>query len=190
MFLYKSFYGVAELDEDKKWSIRKGSINQFENGEYVINVRNIKTGKQVFKKSSVAEWVATGVPALAKSMGFQWGDERNIGQFGNYVDRVHFQIKIDSDNKNSGTKTITRNITKEIKKFKDVQEVDKDAIFNNFKVNPYTFNFFLKNLQFSPEYNRKEVSRQTYNSDQAGTNNNSSTRGGKLSEIVISTKKK
>ncbi len=113
-----------------------------------INLINIKTGDRLMMKSSLADWQATGVPAIAKSMGIQWGDERHIGQFGGRADRVHFQIPADA----TKPKTIIRNKTKQETKYKDVQAIDKDKVFSNFKVNKFVFNFFLKNLQFDPKY--------------------------------------
>jgi hypothetical protein len=177
---------VRLWNANKHNAVPKTSKHEF--GKAIdINVRNIKSGKQVYKKSSLAEWEATGVPQLARTMGFQWGDSRHIGQFGNYIDRVHFQVK---GGIGSLSKTIKRDITKAVTKYKEIGELDVDGAFKNFKVNKYTFNFFLKNLQFKPEYNRTEISRQIYNSDQQGTNDASAIRGSQLQEIKIASKRK
>lgn len=46
-----------------------------------------KDGKRWRKATSKAEWLETGVPQLAKSMGFRWG-----GDFSTYHDPIHFDL--------------------------------------------------------------------------------------------------
>jgi hypothetical protein len=60
------------------------------------------------------------------------------------------------------------------------KDLDRDKVFSNFKVNKFTFNFFLKKLQFDPTY-RRVTSRNIYKTDQAGS---------PLDVVVKSVKKK
>jgi peptidoglycan LD-endopeptidase CwlK len=50
-----------------------------------------KDGKLLRKASSIAEWEASGIPALAKSMGLKWG-----GLFTTYHDPIHFEFPLAS----------------------------------------------------------------------------------------------
>lgn len=52
-----------------------------------IDINLITVRGWVHKSDSVAKWNQTGVPQLAKKMGFRWG-----GDFTNYHDPVHFEI--------------------------------------------------------------------------------------------------
>ena len=119
--------------------------------------------------TSKENWVATGVPEIAKSLGMIWG-----GDWLNY-DRVHFEISTG----NTSTETVLvddiRSVTREI----TVKGFDESKVFSNFKVNKFTFNFFLKKLQFDPSY-KNITSRQVYNSDQEGS----------LQEVIVTSKSK
>jgi hypothetical protein len=126
-----------------------------------INIISIKTGKQLFKYSSTSEWLATLVPQYAKSIGLRWGGEI----FKNYPDRVHFEIP-------TGKRTVIEDVYEEITEHTTIRVFDRDSVFSKFKVNKFSFNFFIKNLQFNPEY-RIVKNRQVYNSD------------GSLPEIII-----
>ena len=105
-----------------------------------LNVINIHTGVQLYSWSSKADWIASGVPSIAQSMGISWG-----GNFNTYADYVHFYIS-------SGTKTVTVPAYKEFKETSTVQAFNFDGVFSQFKVNKFSFNFFLKNMQFDPQY--------------------------------------
>lgn len=86
-----------------------------------INAKNIATGKQLMKASTKQEWLDSGIPQLAKSMGFKWGGydseaeyqsafegikspfhtiiarkKENKSQFAGYYDPVHFEIPINT----------------------------------------------------------------------------------------------
>ncbi|HTE25405.1 M15 family metallopeptidase [Flavitalea sp.] len=107
-----------------------------------INLTNDITKERLRKNSSYESWVKSGVPALAKSMGIKWAG--GSGSFGNYVDRVHFEIE--------GT-PITRVEKKEPEYITKVEKtIDRNAVFSKYKVNKFSFNFFLKKLQFDPTY--------------------------------------
>lgn len=112
-----------------------------------IDITVSKDGKTYGKNTAEAEWRATGVPFIATTLGLQWGGPANNGTFGNYIDRIHFEVP------SNGTGNTTK-----IKKYKSVNHpiktkgLDTDAVFSKFKVNSFTMNFFLKRLQFSSEY--------------------------------------
>jgi hypothetical protein len=157
-----------------------------------INITNPKTGKRYYSGSSEEAWRSTGVPQIANSLGLRWAGN-NDGTFGTkgtpgyWADRVHFEVI-----GNANSETITEDVYEEITEMKTVNGVDRDAIFENFKVNKFTFNFFLKNLQFDPEF-KQVKSRTLYNSDQAGTPVDGSKFGDEktLQNVIIrSTKKK
>lgn len=106
-----------------------------------------------------AQWNTTGIPQLAKSMGFNWGGDYNK------PDCVHFQIGSGAD---SPTKTIMHTVMEDTKEKYTEWSLDYSVVFKNVKTNPFTFNFFLKNLQFDKKF--KQVnSRQVYNSDAEGS---------------------
>jgi len=46
-----------------------------------------KDGQKLRKSSSIRNWEQTGIPQIAKQMGFRWG-----GDFTNYHDPVHFGL--------------------------------------------------------------------------------------------------
>jgi hypothetical protein len=118
------------------------SLHQF--GKAIdINVINITTKRQLFKGSSKAEWLATGVPQIARRMSINWG-----GDFVNYPDHVHFSVGVEG----------SRDKTKTIDVFKTIQVpvhdkvLDVEKTFSNFRVNKPVFNFFLKRLQNATKY--------------------------------------
>lgn len=125
-----------------------------------INIKNIKTGESFKKHTSKEQWEATGVPALANSIGLQWagGD----GNFGSYVDRVHFQI-INSTDGRADAEDVEE-YTEEVK----TKGIDRDAAFQNFKVNRFSFNWFLKGNQMDSAW-KTVNSRSVRNSDQEGS---------------------
>lgn len=121
-----------------------------------ITIVNDKTGRVHSKTTDHDAWIATGVPALAKSLGLRWaaGD----GKFGSYIDRVHFEIattktKVAVAPTESEYEDKTETITS--------VEIDREGIFQNFKVNKFAFNFFLKRRQNGEDF-RKVTSRLVY----------------------------
>lgn len=119
-----------------------------------INIINKQTGEHYKKHTSKEKWIDTGVPEIAKSLGIKWG-----GDFANYEDNVHFEIE-------SNYEMLTAaQIEAEEWEYKTeiIKEpkVDREGLFNNFKVNNYSFNFFRKKLQFAPEH-RTVTSRNIY----------------------------
>jgi hypothetical protein len=115
------------------------------------------------------------VPAIANQLGLRWGGVANNGTFGSYVDRVHFEIP---DLGTVPTEVITEDIIEEVTEIRKQKTLDREGIFKNFRVNKFTFNFFLKDRQFDPDY-RKVTSRQIFNSDAQGS----------LPDVVIRTTK-
>lgn len=134
-----------------------------------ITVRDVENKKIYSKSTSEQEWRSTGIPAIANSLGLKWAGN-NDGTFGTkgtkgyYIDRVHFEIA------SVNVSTVTEDVFEEVKEIRKYRGIDREGIFKNFKVNKFTFNFFLKKLQFDPEY-RIVRSRNIYNSDQEGSLN-------------------
>lgn len=99
---------VADIEKKTGWrvTINSGYRSYAEQAvEYQANSKNAKPGYSyhnyglaldlnvskgkvmLMKNSSDAEWEASGVPALARSMGFRWG-----GDLTGYQDAVHFDL--------------------------------------------------------------------------------------------------
>jgi hypothetical protein len=153
--------------EDSRNAEAGHSVHEFGRG-IDITVVNAKTGKVCSKRTSEEEWRATGVPAIANQLGFLWGGN-NDGTFGTkgtgkyYIDRVHFELM-----GKGGSPVIIENVYEDYTEYSTTKGIDENSVFQNFKVNKYTFNFFLKNLQFHPNF-KNVRSKQVYNSDQKGT---------------------
>lgn len=135
-----------------------------------LNIRDA-AGNAFMKSTSKAKWIATGIPALAKSMGFKWGGD----SFGSYYDPVHFELVNNITEKR--TEPVYNTETKNVK----INTLDRSAIFSNFKVNRHVFNFFLRNEQFNKIWNNDNISRWIYKSD---------VRASLGEEVVIKAKKK
>lgn len=147
---------------DEQWFLKyglNGNLNnaepgtsKHESGSAIdINIINDKTGEILKKNSSLESWLASGVPGLARSVGLQWAGGN--GSFGNFVDRVHYQIAGEVPETEQDIKT-------ETKTFK-TKSFDRERVFSNFKVDRFVFSFFLKGTQFSPDY-REVKSRNIY----------------------------
>ncbi len=139
-----------------------------------ITLIDKKTMRVHSKQTSLAAWIATGVPDIASSLGFRWAGGN--GSFGTYVDRVHFEIISKGDQLSIAQQEADEyeDVTEQTKKM----VIDKTAIFQNFKVNQFAFNFFRKKLQFSPEY-RNVVSRVVYDNG-----------GALLNDVIVRSGKK
>jgi hypothetical protein len=166
----RSYAEQALLKKQNDNNARPGH-SRHESGRAIdITVVNYKTGETLSKQSSEFDWRKTGIPALAISIGLQWGDTKQNGTFTNkngyvYIDRVHFQIV---ENQSAETKEIEQEVTEEYIVKEKQTGLDLDSVFSNFKVNKYTFNFFIKRLQFDEQF-RTVKSRTIYNSDQKGS---------------------
>ncbi|MFT3908057.1 MAG: hypothetical protein QM737_01415 [Ferruginibacter sp.] len=140
-----------------------------------ITLIDKSTGRIHSKTTDKDAWIATGIPAIAESLALQWGG--GDGSFGKYVDRVHFEIKQKTELLSYAQQEADQfeDVTKTVKKM----VIDKNGIFQNFKVNQFSLNFFRKRLQHSGEF-RDVSSRKIYDN------------GGQLLDDVIvrSTKKK
>ena len=53
-----------------------------------INIKNRRTGQQLYKADSKYKWLSSGIPQQAEKMGFVWG-----GRFKGYNDPIHFSKK-------------------------------------------------------------------------------------------------
>lgn len=157
----RSYEEQAELKRLNDKNAKAGHSRHERGAAIDITIKNKTTGVIHSKTTSKEGWVATGVIALAKSMGLQWagGD----GSFGSYIDRVHFQII------GNGEKSVTyEDRVEEYTEEKIVKEINRDKVFSNFKVNKFSFNFFLKGMQFNSSL-RKVTSRNVYQNDAQGT---------------------
>src|SRR6218665_126567 len=180
----RSYAEQAALKKANDNNARAGhSTHEFGKG-IDITIVNPKTGKVCSKRTSEEEWRATGVPDMANDLGFRWAGN-NDGTFGTkgtgryYIDRVHFELV-----NNQGIPTRTEDIFEEYTEWITTKGIDESSVFQNFKVNNYTFNFFLKKLQFNPEYQQVK-SRQVYNSDQEGSRTDGRKFGDQTLENVI-----
>lgn len=91
-------------------------------------------------------WLSTGVPQLAKVLGFKWGGD----SFTFNYDPVHFEIEALSEK----PETFTQSIYEEFQKAVPTQQLDITKVFSNVKVNKQIFDFFLRKDQFSPEFQK------------------------------------
>lgn len=169
----RSYERQAALRAQNKLNARPGTSKHERGSAIDITIIDSKTGKTYSKNTSEAEWRSTGVPALANSLGLQWGGPANNGTFDNYIDRVHFEIK------NYSAPALTKpSITEDYVQEVRTKGIDLEGVFTNFKVNRFAFNFFLKNRQFSDEF-KSVKSRSVYDND-----------GETLKEVVIIEKRK
>lgn len=80
-------------ESQKKLIAAGGSVKPAKPGKSLHNHGvaidiNLKKGDQLWKKATPKqEWVDTGIPKLAKDLGFRWG-----GEFNNNYDPVHFDM--------------------------------------------------------------------------------------------------
>jgi len=82
---YRTFEKQAQLYAQNSKNAPAGKSDHNYGFAMDINIRNKKTGVQLFKADSKAKWEASGIPQKAKELGFEWG-----GDFANYHDPVHF----------------------------------------------------------------------------------------------------
>lgn len=64
----------------------------YHNYGLAIDMQVSKNGKVWGKATSDADWMQTGIPQLAKSLGLTWGGDNAV--FGNYQDAVHFDWRV------------------------------------------------------------------------------------------------
>lgn len=140
---YRSFQKQADLK--KKYPGRAASAGGSKHNFGLaidINIVHIQTGRQYGLKTSAQAWYGTGIPQLAKSLGFRWGGD----SFGKNYDPVHFDLggspastSAFSSYEEPIYETRTRQITR--------VEIDRSKVFTNFKVDKTFFNFFLRRRQ-------------------------------------------
>lgn len=87
---FRSFAKQAQLHLENPSNAKAGSLHNF--GLAIdINLVSKKDGSMIMKASSDSAWEKSGVLAIAKNLGLQWGGG---GRFGSYDDRVHFQAPL------------------------------------------------------------------------------------------------
>ena len=79
---YRSFAKQAELKRQDNRNAAAGA--SYHNYGMAMDFNLIKNGERLRKASAKSKWEATGVPAIAKKMGFRWG-----GDFSGYYDPIH-----------------------------------------------------------------------------------------------------
>jgi hypothetical protein len=88
---YRSKETQARLYNDPKY--HKSSVAKPGTSRHQFRIAvdiNLKKDKKLWKKDTPREeWVSTGIPELAKSLGFRWG-----GEFSKY-DPIHFDLDND-----------------------------------------------------------------------------------------------
>ena len=153
----RTYAQQAALKRENPNNAAPGHSRHEKGGAIDITIVNDKTGLVHSKSTPEDGWRKTGVPGLANSLGLRWGGSGNNGKFGDYIDRVHFEIaniktKLDTL-KESEYEDVTQTINK--------TTVDRESIFQNFKVNKFAFNFFLKKRQNGEDF-KKVTSRKIY----------------------------
>lgn len=86
---YRSFAKQQTLWEQNHSNARAGY--SYHNYGMAIDMQVSKDGKVWGKATSDAEWLKTGIPQLAKSLGMTWGGDNAV--FGSYQDAVHFDYR-------------------------------------------------------------------------------------------------
>lgn len=171
----RTYEQQAALNHEDERNADPGHSKHERGSAIDITLVDKQSGKIHSKTTDKAAWVATGVPGIANGLGLKWagGD----GSFGKYVDRVHFEIATKKEQLSTSQQVADE--YEEITKTVEAEEIVMDGIFRNFKVNKFSFNFFLKKLQMSGQF-RNVTNRKIYSS------------GGQLLDNVIvrSTKKK
>jgi len=150
--------GVRTYEEQKalwlqnKQNAAPGSSRHETGRAMDINLINKTTGQTHTKTSSKAGWIATGAIELATALGLNWagGDGSFYGRRGEYIDRVHFEIR---GNGAGGTVT-TEPIFEEREVVTKKKVLNRAEIFSNFKVNKSVFNFFLRRQQASKQFSK------------------------------------
>ncbi|MCH2044822.1 MAG: M15 family metallopeptidase [Saprospiraceae bacterium] len=82
---YRTFAHQARLYAENNKNARPGRSRH--NYGFALDINLRKNGVQIRKASPIAEWEATGIPQIARQLGFTWG-----GDFASYHDPVHFAI--------------------------------------------------------------------------------------------------
>lgn len=82
---YRSYAEQAALKAQNASNAAAGS--SFHNYGLALDINAEKDGVTLRKATSKAAWEASGIPALARGMGFRWG-----GDFPTYHDPVHFDV--------------------------------------------------------------------------------------------------
>jgi hypothetical protein len=114
--------------------------------------KSVVTFQKVTLEDNLSKWMATGVPQLAKSIGFLWGGDSFSGSY----DPVHFQLIPEE----TRSKQIPK--TKVVKEVVKKRHLDASAMFSNFKVNKHVLEFFLRGEQFDKKYNSETINRKIY----------------------------
>jgi peptidoglycan L-alanyl-D-glutamate endopeptidase CwlK len=85
---YRDFEKQAQLHKENSNNAKAGYSNHNYGYAIDINILDPKTGDTLLRKaSSVADWEKSGIVAIAKKLGLEWG-----GDFKNYHDPIHFQM--------------------------------------------------------------------------------------------------
>jgi len=84
---YRTFAKQAQLKAQNSQNASPGYSYHNYGLAIDFNLRN-EQGVQMKKATSKSEWLSTGVPQMAKSLGFVWG-----GDFATYHDPVHLDMR-------------------------------------------------------------------------------------------------
>tara|TARA_R100001086_G_scaffold238819_1_gene163796 strand:+ start:565 stop:1134 length:570 start_codon:yes stop_codon:yes gene_type:complete len=82
---YRDFAKQASLKRQNPKNARAGYSEH--NYGIALDMVAKKDGERLYKSTSKGKWLETGIPQIAKGMGFRWG-----GDFANYHDPVHFGL--------------------------------------------------------------------------------------------------
>lgn len=83
---YRTFEQQAALYKENPKNAKPG--HSYHNFGLALDINVKGPGGALRKASSKADWEASGIPALARSLGFFWG-----GDYKDYPDHVHFELR-------------------------------------------------------------------------------------------------
>ncbi|MBS0031608.1 M15 family metallopeptidase [Chitinophaga sp. 22321] len=176
---YRTAAQQAQMKKNNGNNAKVGKSRHQQGTAIDLNIRSKTGGGYILKNDPAEKWIATGVPRIARTMGIQWAggakDGSDDGTFGNYRDRVHFQLTDTALNSmpddpiakliagsvpaneivTPADTTAAAGINKEQVKPPDQGVVDLEEVFSHFKVNKAVFNYFVNRLQLNPAFQKE-----------------------------------
>ena len=135
----RSYIKQALLHKQDNRNAKPGSSDHEVGKALDLNLMNLLNKRRYVKKTPRVDWENTGIPTLAKSLGFKWGGEL----FTNYYDPVHFAITSYQNTPQQEEEPIYETKTRTITR----QQIDEAKVFSNFKVFKECFNYLLRRRQ-------------------------------------------
>lgn len=146
------------------------------------NINGITKGTQLFKAgigkqnaynylnalAAKSGWEKSGIPKIAYKYGLIWG-----GDYNNYIDNVHFQLPTKGTAEYLRTQEINEKEAIEWVQVEDgeIESIDVESVFSNFKVDKEIFNFFLRKQQMGIISNNKSTIEKIKTNNAESTSN-------------------